>query len=105
MTDGWPAVAKWSHDYLKSVIREHQVEVMANRSDDPNYERCAGTHRTTIRFSDYADKVTELGSSSDYYLVANNHLLERDCARPLWDEFRCDERYLTPAPPSGTAFL
>jgi ribosomal protein L16 Arg81 hydroxylase len=105
VTDGWPALRKWNPAYLKSVIGDHEVEVMAERNNDPNYERRAGTHRRTMRFSEYADKLADIGTSNDYYLVANNHLLERECAEPLWQDFRCDERYLTPAPPSGTAFL
>jgi hypothetical protein len=105
VTDDWPALEKWSPAYLSSVLGDHEVEVMAERNDDPDYERRAGSHRRTMRFSEYADKVADLGTSNDYYLVANNHLLEREWAQPLWRDFRCDARYLTPAPSTGSVFL
>jgi hypothetical protein len=105
VAERWPALTKWSPEYLKSVIGEDEVEVMADRNSNPDYERQAGTHRRRMCFGEYADKVMELGSSNDCYLVANNQLLERECARPLWKDFWCDERYLTPQAPNGTAFL
>jgi hypothetical protein len=105
VTAGWPALEKWRPAYLSSVLGDHEVEVMAERERDPDYERRAGSHRRTMRFSEYADRVAVLGASNDCYLVANNHLLERKWAQPLWRDFRYDTRYLTPAPSQGSVFL
>lgn len=75
LLDDWPAYRLWSPEYLKSTCGDAQVEIMAGRDADPNFEINCERHRATISFGDYVDCVVD-GSGNDSYLVANNRFLE-----------------------------
>jgi hypothetical protein len=59
------------------------VEVMAGRDDDPNYEERAGSHRSTVKMADYIAQITGVEVSNNSYMVANNHFFESEIGRDL----------------------
>jgi ribosomal protein L16 Arg81 hydroxylase len=103
--DKWPAITRWSPEYLAETLAEAEVEVMADREGDEDYEVNANRHRTRMPFDEYVAKVLATEWGNDLYLVANNKLLESDVARPLWDDFRLDPRYLVPDSKRKLTFL
>jgi ribosomal protein L16 Arg81 hydroxylase len=105
VTTGWPALTRWDPEYLRSVIGDELVEVMDGRNADRRYEVNSDNHRTTMPFSTYVDLVLATAWGNNSYLVANNHLLEREAAKSLWDDFTIDDRYLDPSAASNAAFL
>ena len=49
--------------------------------------------------------VTRSGPTNDFYLVANNHFLDKPGTAALWADFSCDERFLDPAAASWRVFF
>jgi ribosomal protein L16 Arg81 hydroxylase len=105
VASSWKALTAWTPEYLKQQVGQETVEIMAGREADGRYEVNSDAHRTSIRFGDYVDMVTRAGRSNDFYLVANNHFLERPGAAPLWADFEIDERYLDPGSVVSTVFF
>jgi hypothetical protein len=103
--DKWPALSLWDADYLVAKLGSTEIEVMAGRESDPDYEINANQHRFLMPFDEYVAKVKAASRSNDTYLVANNKLLATEAALPLWDDFSLDERYLAPDPKRTHAFL
>ena len=103
--DKWPALSRWDPAYLVEKLGSVEVEVMAGRESDPDYEINANQHRFKMPFDEYVAKIGSESRSNDTYLVANNKLLATEAALPLWDDFSLDERYLGPDPNRTHAFL
>jgi len=103
--DKWPAQSIWDADYLVTKLGSTEVEVMAGRESDPDYEINANQHRFMMPFDEYVAKIKSEARSNDTYLVANNKLLATEAALPLWEDFSLDERYLAPDPKRTHAFL
>lgn len=90
----WPATAKWSPDYLKQVCGEEVVQIMAGRNTDRNYEIGSEKRKTSIRFSDYVDKVTAAGQTNDFYLVAQNEFMQTSGGKRLHSDIVGFPEYL-----------
>jgi ribosomal protein L16 Arg81 hydroxylase len=103
--DRWPAQTLWDADYLVGKLGSTEVEVMAGRESDPDYEVNANQHRFQMPFDEYVAKIRTESRSNDTYLVANNKLLAAEAALPLWGDFDLDERILAPDPKRTHAFL
>jgi len=103
--DSWPALSLWNPAYLAEKLGSTEVEVMAGRESDPDYEINSNQHRFLMPFDEFVAKIQTESRSNDTYLVANNKLLAAEAALPLWDDFSLDERYLGPDPKRDHAFL
>jgi hypothetical protein len=101
----WPALDRWSPEYLVEQIGEVEVEVMLGRGPDPGDEINMEQHRTLMPFSRYVDRVRSTEWSNELYLVANNGLLATDVAQRLWEDFSLDDRYLDPSAPHKDTFI
>lgn len=86
MLQDWPALAKWTPDYLKAEYGQAEVEVQLGRNADPNYEINTFQHKTTMTLADYADRVLAAGETNDLYMVANNRNLEKASLKGLLDD-------------------
>ena len=73
----WPALKRWSPQDLSERFGHLQVEIQAERSADPNYERNKLNHRRSVRLSDFVAQVLSGGATNDYYMTANNEVLRR----------------------------
>jgi ribosomal protein L16 Arg81 hydroxylase len=92
----WPARELWTPQYLAEKLGSEEVEVMADRESDPEYELNSNEHKYRMPFDEYVAKITATDWSNDLYLVANNKLFESEASAPLWEDFTEDPRYLTP---------
>jgi LPS sulfotransferase NodH len=102
---GWRAMTAWTPEYLKSVVGDLVVEIMAGRDADPKYEMNGRKHRTELRFADYIDMVYRGKVTNDYYMVANNAFFQRPEAQPLLEDFTAFPEYLNPANAGRQCFL
>ncbi len=82
----WPAMRRWSPQDLKVRFGHLDVEIQAERSANPNYERDKLAHRRQVRLADFVDQVVAGGATNDYYLTANNEMLHRPDFAPLLDD-------------------
>jgi hypothetical protein len=82
---GWPALERWTPDYLKTKIGKSVVEVQAGRSADPDFERNMPAHRTSLAFDEFIDRATN-GSANDLYLTAYNSASNEAALAPLQED-------------------
>jgi hypothetical protein len=95
LANTWPALQRWTPEYLAEQLGGAEVEVMTGRESDPDYEVNGGAHRQQMPFNEYVEQVVSTEHGNDIYLVANNHLLESEASDPLWQDFELDSRFLT----------
>lgn len=102
MMDHWPAMQRWSYDYLREQCGEAQVEIQMGRGSDANYELNSLQHKSQVRFADYVDMVESAGSTNDFYMTANNSSRNKQALRALWQDVRLWPEYLdTQSPDDG----
>lgn len=101
----WKARTIWTPEYFRDRFGQELVEVMADRNSDPQYEINSFSHKRTMRFGAYIDRITQPGETNDVYLVANNSLLTREAMKPLMEDFSCFPEYLDPSSAHGSSFL
>lgn len=70
--DQWPAMSKWTPEYLRAVIGDAPVEVQSRRNADQDYELKMEAHRETLGFNQFMDRALDPAASNDCYLTAYN---------------------------------
>ncbi len=68
----WPALARWTPDYLKSVVGARPVEFQSGRSRDRQFEMNKDVHRNDAPFDVFIDRILQPGAGNDAYLTAYN---------------------------------
>jgi len=105
MMDNWPAMLKWSPEYLHRNYGNVQVEIQADRNSDPNYEINCNNLKQTVTMGEYVDRVTRGGPSNDYYMVANNRNLEREELKGLMADIEMFPEFLDGSNTSSRVFF
>ena len=105
MLQDWPALTKWTPEYLKATYGDVDVEVQLNRDANPNYEIDTPKHKQTMTLAAYTDKVLSSGVTNDFYMVANNSNLERPELRGLLEELPMLPEFFDPALAKKRVFL
>jgi hypothetical protein len=94
LMDLWEAPHKWTPQYLKKVCGNEEVEIMAARETNPEYEIDDAPHRKKVKFSTYVDMVTSGKETNDYYMTARNNFFGREGVRPLLKDIEVFTEYL-----------
>jgi hypothetical protein len=68
----WPAVRRWTPDYLKAAVGHRSVQVQTARNADPDYERNMAAHSRTLAFDAFIGQIAGPGAGNDTYLTAYN---------------------------------
>jgi Tfp pilus assembly protein PilF len=95
MLDNWPALQKWTPEYLREHYGHLTVEVQAGRNADRNYETNMQKLRRDVLFADYVDMVSGT-STNDVYMTANNASRNRETLKGLWNDIDMLPEYLDP---------
>ncbi len=96
LTEGWPALGKWSPAHFKERFGEAEIEIMANRNADPTPDRNFEAHRRKVRLGEFVDQIAAAGETNDFYMVAHNHARDNPALRPLYDDVRPPEDIFDP---------
>lgn len=96
MAEHWPALQKWSPQYLKARFGDIEVEVQQGRSTDKNYEQNKLALRKKMPLGALVDLIEAYGSSNDLYMTANNEALKSDPLASLLDDIGPLPAYLSP---------
>ena len=86
LVDHWPALERWSLDYLDSVVGGAEVELQAARGMSASYERDTDAHKRTTALRKVTAAMRQVESSNDFYLTAYNDSHNRQALAPLWDD-------------------
>lgn len=96
MIDHWPALRRWSPDYLKQAIGSAPVEYQCGRNGDPDFELYKDNHKRTDPFDRFIDRIAEPGN--DAYLTAYNSGVNRAALAALDTDMDGIDAYLTREP-------
>lgn len=96
LMDGWPARRSWSVEHFRARYGAVEVEITQGRAADGDYERHFVEHRRSVPLARYLDMITAGGPTNDYYLVAQNHVLDLPGLRPLLDDIPAPSGFLDP---------
>ena len=84
--DHWPALQRWTPDYLQEHFGAAQIEVQFGREADDQYERNAGKHKKRMTMREFVALVRGGGDSNDYYMTANNTRTSLPGLEPLFQD-------------------
>jgi hypothetical protein len=91
----WPAFKLWNADYLRGKVGARPVEVQADRTSDPDYERKKDSHRRVMPFDAFIDRITGDGAVNDTYLTAYNSAKNVEALAPLREDLGVLEKFLS----------
>jgi len=77
VAEDWPAMRRWSPDYLRDSIGELEIDVQVGRNADALFEQNKARLRKRMRVSDFVDLVVNGGATNDHYLTANDEMMRR----------------------------
>lgn len=103
LTAKWPALRKWTPAWFKRHFGAVTIEVTSGRESDPRYDQNQRLHRKRMRMDRFIDRVLELGTSNDLYLVSNNRTMRRAAFAPLLDDVRPPAALFEPIRPGATS--
>lgn len=90
----WPALSRWTPDYLKHRLGAAPVEVQGERDTDPDFEQNKDRHRQTMPFNAFVDAITQ--GSNRLYMTAYNSAANREALAPLHDDLGFIGEFLDP---------
>jgi len=96
LLEDWPALSRWTLEWLAERFGGEEVEVMAGRDSDADPDFNAERLRRTLPFGDWVARMREAGETNDMYVVARNSLLLREAFRPLLEDIRAPAGYIHP---------
>lgn len=93
--DGWPALERWTPDYLKRAVGAAEVQVQAGRARNPDFERDMPAHATRMGFDAFIDQIAGPGAGNDLYLTAYNASANGAALQPLEADLGFVDKLLT----------
>jgi len=97
----WPALQRWTPQYLKERFGQFEIEIQDKRNSDPRYEENKLSLKRKTTLGEFVDRVLAGGPTNDYYMTANNELLRTAEFAPLLHDIGsvpqwCDPSQLGP---------
>ncbi len=83
--DHWPALKKWTPEFLQEQFGEQEIEVQFGRDRDPLYERNSGKHKKRMLMREFIALVQQ-GESNNHYMTANNTKNSFSSLEPLFQD-------------------
>jgi hypothetical protein len=94
MTD-WPALTRWTPDYLKRAIGSKPIEFQGERSKSPQFEVYKDAHRREMPFDQFIDLVSHPHIGNDAYITAYNSARNADALSALHGDLGFPEKFLS----------
>jgi hypothetical protein len=92
---GWPALAKWTPDYLKQAVGSKTIEFQGDRSKSDRFEIHKDAHRREMPFDRFIDLVSRPGAGNDAYLTAYNSARNKEAISALHPDLGFPEKFLS----------
>lgn len=96
--DGWPAMRRWTPDYLAERVGDAEIEYQGARDGDPDFELHKDRHVRRAPFREFIAAIARPDSGNDAYLTAYNSAANAAALAPLQTDLGRLDRYLTDAP-------
>lgn len=103
----WPALTRWTPDYLAERVGAQIVEFQGQRSSNPRFEMEKDAHRREARFDAFIDMVKRPGAGNDAYITAYNSARNAEALSVLNSDLGFLDKFLTPAvtQPNGMMWI
>jgi hypothetical protein len=93
---GWPALERWTADYLASKIGPAPVEVQGGRDGHDDFDIEKDRHRQVMPFDRFIAAIEAAGFGNDLCMTADNHAANREALAPLEADLGTLHEYLGP---------
>jgi hypothetical protein len=91
---GWPALAKWTPDYLKQAVGSKTIEFQGDRSKSERFEIHKDAHKRELPFDQFIDLVSQPGAGNDAYLTAYNSARNTEAISMLHPDLGFPDKFL-----------
>jgi hypothetical protein len=92
----WPALSRWTPDYLKARVGTPTIEFQGGRAANPRFEMDKDVHRRQAPFNEFIDLISRPGAGNDAYLTAYNSARNIEALKVLDQDLGFLDRFLTP---------
>jgi hypothetical protein len=103
--EGWPALRRWTPDYLKARIGAAPVEFQGGRTANARFEMEKDRHRKEAPFDAFIDAIGKEGAGNDAYITAYNSDRNIQALAPLGEDMGFLDKFLTREPPAPTGMM
>lgn len=86
LVDNWPALSRWSLDYLAEKVGDAVVELQAERMSADDYELAKDHHKRMAPMRAVIDAIRKAGATNDFYVTAYNDTTNKQALAPLWED-------------------
>jgi hypothetical protein len=86
LVDHWPAMTKWSLDYLGEKVGDAVVELQAQRIAADDYELAKDRHKRMLPMRAVVDAIRATEASNDFYVTAYNDTTNKQTLAALWED-------------------
>jgi hypothetical protein len=93
---GWPALAKWTPEYLKHAVGSKPIEFQGDRSKSDRFEIHKDAHRRQMPFDQFIDLVSRPAAGNDAYLTAYNSARNTEAISALHPDLGFADKFLNP---------
>jgi len=101
LMEEWPALGKWTLEFLSLHHGEKQVEIQGSRDSNAGYELDKARHQNKMRFADFLNWIGSGVTSNDRYLTAYNGAYNRAALDALMRDIPGIPGYTDPQSPGG----
>lgn len=95
--DAWPALHRWSAEYLSSAVGEAVIEYQGGRTASIDFERYKDDHKQKMPFNQFIDLITA-EPGNDAYLTAYNSAMNAAALAPLQADIGRLDKFLVQVP-------
>ncbi|MEN3973492.1 DUF6065 family protein [Emcibacter sp. SYSU 3D8] len=100
----WPALARWTPDYLKAAVGAATVEYQGGRTGNARFEMEKDLHRREGPFDAFMDQITRV-DGNDAYITAYNSARNREALAPLSGDMGTLDKFLTTERPAAEGMM
>jgi hypothetical protein len=93
----WPALARWTPQYLRERIGSRTIEFQGERSKSERFEMYKDAHRRELPFDRFIDQIAQPGAGNDAYMTAYNSAKNAEAIARLHDDLGYLDKFLDPA--------
>jgi hypothetical protein len=103
----WPALAKWTPEYLREKIGARTIEFQGERTKSERFEMYKDAHRREMPFDRFIDLILRPGVGNDAYMTAYNSAKNAEAIALLNDDLGFLDKFLdrSVAQPHGMMWI
>ena len=98
--DDWPALKRWTPQYLKAAVGDRAVEFQAERTSAEDFEIYKDAHRRRAPFSEFMDRILRPDAGNEAYLTAYNSNQNAEALSALHPDIGTLDKFLDPEGPA-----